>query len=95
MAPAPVRLDEKEFRERRRGAAPGGDQRGACLNETVGKLAKGCRPWELLQYEIACSDNTLVALGSHGAGRTKGILIGLTATELLHKAPCSVLRRSR
>ena len=44
-----------------------------------------------MQYEIACSDNTLVALGSHGAGRAKGILIGSTATELLHKAPCSVL----
>src|SRR4029450_5423397 len=29
--------------------------------------------------------------GPRGSGRAKGILIGSTATELIHKAPCSVL----
>jgi nucleotide-binding universal stress UspA family protein len=90
MAPAPiVHLDETEFRERAEEALRRSTDELASI-ATVGKIAKG-RPWELLHYELACHDNTLVALGSHGAGRAKGILIGSTATELLHKAPCSVL----
>jgi nucleotide-binding universal stress UspA family protein len=32
-----------------------------------------------------------VAVGSHGTGRIRGIVIGSTATELIHKAPCTVL----
>ena len=35
--------------------------------------------------------STLVAVGSHGQLRTRGILLGSTATRLLHDAPCSVL----
>lgn len=90
MAPAPVvHLDETPIRERAEEALKQAtDELGP--TPSLGKLVKG-RPWEVLLYEIACSDNTLVALGSHGAGRAKGILIGSTATELLHKAPCSVL----
>ena len=34
---------------------------------------------------------TLVALGDHGNSRSVGILLGTTATTLLHEAPCSVL----
>lgn len=34
---------------------------------------------------------TLVALGSHDTSRSVGILLGTTATTLLHEAPCSVL----
>lgn len=49
------------------------------------------RPWEELLAEIDRWDDTLVAVGSHGTGRTLGIVIGSTATELIHKAPCSVL----
>lgn len=56
----------------------------------VGKIVAG-RPWQALLDEIAREDNTLVAVGSHGSSRAKGFLIGSTATELLHKAPCSVL----
>jgi nucleotide-binding universal stress UspA family protein len=33
----------------------------------------------------------LIAVGSHGGGRAVGILSGSTATELVHKASCSVL----
>jgi nucleotide-binding universal stress UspA family protein len=32
-----------------------------------------------------------VAVGTHGTGRLRGILLGSTATELIHKASCSVL----
>ena len=89
MAPAPVYLDEGPLRkhavealERTREAlAPAA---------TVGKIARG-RAWQMLLGEIVLQHNTLVAVGSHGAGRAKGILIGSTATELIHKAPCSVL----
>ena len=34
---------------------------------------------------------TLIAVGSHGQRRAEGILLGSTATLLLHDAPCSVL----
>jgi nucleotide-binding universal stress UspA family protein len=34
---------------------------------------------------------TLVAVGSHGISRPVGILVGSTATRLVHDAPCSVL----
>jgi nucleotide-binding universal stress UspA family protein len=33
----------------------------------------------------------LVAVGTHGGSRTKGILLGSVATLMLHEAPCSVL----
>jgi nucleotide-binding universal stress UspA family protein len=34
---------------------------------------------------------SLVAVGSHGLGRLTGAFAGSTATELVHRAPCSVL----
>jgi nucleotide-binding universal stress UspA family protein len=34
---------------------------------------------------------TLIAVGSHGTGRARGILAGSVATAMLHRAPCSVL----
>ena len=34
---------------------------------------------------------TLLALGSHGRGRTAGLLLGTVAARMLHEAPCSVL----
>jgi nucleotide-binding universal stress UspA family protein len=49
------------------------------------------RPWDLLLHEIDRAGATLVAVGSHGHSRPVGIVIGSTATELIHKAPCSVL----
>jgi nucleotide-binding universal stress UspA family protein len=47
--------------------------------------------WDELATEIARQRITLAAVGSHGTGRMRGILIGSTATEMVHKAPCSVL----
>jgi nucleotide-binding universal stress UspA family protein len=90
MAPGPVvPLDEGPFRERAEEALERARQELG-PNEPAGKIARG-RAWEVLLDEIAGEEITLVAVGSHGAGRARGILIGSTATELVHKAPCSVL----
>jgi nucleotide-binding universal stress UspA family protein len=54
------------------------------------KIARGVS-WDALLAEIDREHDTLVAVGSHGQGRARGIVFGSTATELVHKAPCSVL----
>jgi nucleotide-binding universal stress UspA family protein len=41
--------------------------------------------------EIGHEQSTVVAVGSHGQGRATGIIVGSTATSLVHNAPCSVL----
>ena len=48
-------------------------------------------PAHALIDEIKREQVTLVAVGSHGRGRAAGILVGSTATSLVHNAPCSVL----
>ena len=45
---------------------------------------------QALLDRIEHAHDTLVAVGSHGLGRAAGILGGSTATELVHRAPCSV-----
>jgi nucleotide-binding universal stress UspA family protein len=47
--------------------------------------------WKALVDEAGREASTLLAVGSHGQGRIEGILAGSTATEIVHKAPCSVL----
>jgi nucleotide-binding universal stress UspA family protein len=68
--------------------------------EAAGRVLAGTRPvvktvrgigWESLLDEIEDGDRSLVALGSHGQSRLHGIVLGSTATELVHKAPCPVL----
>jgi nucleotide-binding universal stress UspA family protein len=54
------------------------------------KIARGIA-WDALLGEIEHAGATLVAVGSHGQGRMHGVLVGSTTTELVHKAPCSVL----
>jgi nucleotide-binding universal stress UspA family protein len=58
--------------------------------EVEAKVVRG-NSWDELLAEIDRERVTLVALGSHGQGRARGIVFGSTATELVHKAPCSVL----
>lgn len=48
-------------------------------------------PAHALIDEIERAQSTLVAVGSHGQARVAGILVGSTATQLVHDAPCSVL----
>ena len=57
----------------------------------VGRRVVRGTSWGELIREVEHSQHTLVAVGSHGQGRLSGILLGSTATELIHKAPCSVL----
>ncbi len=54
------------------------------------RLVEGS-PAQALLLEIDRCRATAVALGSHGQSRAAGILLGGTATTLLHEAPCSVL----
>ena len=58
--------------------------------ETTTEIWRG-RPWEALLRTVENVEATLLAVGSHGTGRALGIVIGSTATEVIHKAPCSVL----
>ena len=49
------------------------------------------RPADALIAEVERDQDTLLVLGSHGLGRLAGFVMGSTATELIRKAPCSVL----
>jgi nucleotide-binding universal stress UspA family protein len=57
---------------------------------TTSRLLDG-DPAHVLRLEIERCRATAIALGSHGNRRAAGILVGSTATALLHEAPCSVL----
>lgn len=54
------------------------------------KLVRGTPAPGLLE-EIERDEDTLVAVGSSGTGRLLGIVEGAVATQIIHKAPCSVL----
>jgi nucleotide-binding universal stress UspA family protein len=59
-------------------------------SDAIGEIVEG-RPTEALLAHADRMQATLVAVGSHGHGRLHGILLGSTATEVVHKARCSVL----
>ncbi len=56
----------------------------------VGKIVRGT-VWDQLIQEIERQQDTLVAVGSSGLGRMRGIVAGSVGTEIIHNAPCSVL----
>jgi nucleotide-binding universal stress UspA family protein len=56
----------------------------------TGMIVRDCS-WDALLKQIEREQDTLVAVGSHGTGRARGFFVGSTATELIHKSPCSVL----
>jgi nucleotide-binding universal stress UspA family protein len=56
----------------------------------TGKIVRG-RAATALISEVEREQDTLLVVGSHGLGRLAGFVIGSTATEIIHKAPCSVL----
>jgi len=60
------------------------------LKVAKGAVARGVA-WDALIDEAERAEDTLIAFGSHGRGRMAGIVMGSVATELIHKAPCSVL----
>ena len=56
----------------------------------VAKLVRGTPVRELLKEIDRCEDS-LVAVGSSGMGRLRGIVEGEVTSEMVHRAPCSVL----
>jgi nucleotide-binding universal stress UspA family protein len=46
---------------------------------------------QVLIDEATATRASLIAVGSHGQGRIAGIVAASTATEVIHRAPCSVL----
>jgi nucleotide-binding universal stress UspA family protein len=86
----PTYFDEDLQRKSAEDALKRTHQALAGLAEPVGKLVRG-NAWDELSREITREQHTLVALGSRGIGRVRGMLVGSTATELIHRAPCSVL----
>jgi nucleotide-binding universal stress UspA family protein len=58
------------------------------------RLVEG-EPARVLRQEVERHEATAVALGSHGRRRSAGIVLGGTATALLHEAPCSVFLARR
>jgi len=56
----------------------------------IAKLTRGT-PVARLVEEIERNQDTLLAVGCSGSGRLLGIVEGAVATEMIHRAPCSVL----
>ena len=56
----------------------------------ITKLVRGT-PVAALLAEIERDEDTLISIGSSGTGRLLGIVEGAVATELIHRAPSSVL----
>ena len=81
-----------------RAAATGALERAredAAVAAPTGKVVFG-RPADALVSEVEREQSTLLVVGSHGHGRLAGFLLGSTVTDVIHKAPCSVLvARSR
>lgn len=78
--------------------APAMSAEGAQALEDARRLAPGATahtvegpPATTLLEELERQHATLVAVGTHGISRAEGILLGTTATRMLHDAPCSVL----
>jgi nucleotide-binding universal stress UspA family protein len=86
----PPYLDENVQRARAEDALERARQAVAGIAEPVGKVERGSAA-DRIRSEIADERHTLVAVGSHGIGRVRGMILGSAATELIHKAPCSVL----
>jgi len=79
--------DELEARHTAEGALRGAEAYAPSA-ETM--ITRGFAAHALVDA-IGHEGTTLAAIGSHGQGRTTGILLGSTATQLLHDAPCSIL----
>jgi nucleotide-binding universal stress UspA family protein len=86
----PVYVDETGVREAANAVVERALQRTPAAARTVGKVVAG-RGWPRLLEEIDADRCSLVVAGARGIGRALGIVSGSTATELVHKAPCSVL----
>jgi nucleotide-binding universal stress UspA family protein len=66
----------------------------AAAASALGKVVRGRAAIALLS-EAKRERHTALIVGSHGLGRLAGFVVGSTATEVIHKAPCSVLLARR
>ena len=84
----PVYFDEDTARQRAEEAA---HRAAKALGraDAVRTVATGTA-WDVL-LEAAHDPGTLLAVGSHGVGRLRGIVLGSTATAVIHKATAPVL----
>jgi nucleotide-binding universal stress UspA family protein len=60
----------------------------------LGKVVRGRAATALLSA-VKREGHTALIVGSHGLGRLAGFVMGSTATEVIHKASCSVLLARR
>lgn len=86
----PVYLNEEQLRSQAENALEEASRKVERLADAGSRVVRGTS-WDELIREVERMQHTLVAVGSHGQGRLRGIILGSTATELIHKAPCSVL----
>jgi nucleotide-binding universal stress UspA family protein len=86
----PPKADEDVYRKSAAGALALAVIAVRSLATATARLVRGL-VWDELIKEAASTDGTLIVVGSHGHGRIRGIIAGSTATEVIHKAPCSVL----
>jgi nucleotide-binding universal stress UspA family protein len=85
----PDYLDEDRQREAATDAL-GRAREEVAMASPTGKIVRG-RSSSALNSEVDREQDTLLVVGSHGRGRLAGMVLGSTATEVIHKAPCSVL----
>jgi nucleotide-binding universal stress UspA family protein len=85
----PAYMDEDLQREAAT-ASLGRARNDVAMASPTGKIVRG-RAASALISEVEREQQTLLVVGSHGLGRLAGFVIGSTATEVIHKAPCSVL----
>ena len=81
---------EEEDREARQCAERAAWSSQAFIPSADVKVVRGSAGHALIDVAVH-ERSTLIAVGSHGQPRTQGILLGSTATLILHDAPCSVL----
>lgn len=87
-AGVPLYVDEDDARRRAEEAAHRA-AKGVGRADAVRTVASGTA-WDVL-LEAAHDPGTLLAVGSHGVGRLRGIVLGSTATAVVHKATVPVL----
>jgi nucleotide-binding universal stress UspA family protein len=86
----PVVLDKDVLRDRTAGFLA--DARRVLGDDPrVTSTVLAGHPSQALLEEADRIDATAIAVGTHGKSRLRGIVLGSTASEVVHDAPCSVL----
>ena len=85
----PHYFDEDLQRDAATGALGRVREEAAAASPT-GKVVRG-RPADALISEVERGQHTLLVVGTHGLGRLAGFVLGSTTTEIIQKAPGSVL----